>query len=77
MMIHLGHTPDDGFQERESTCSKSVAPCVSGFGSPKGCGSANTPRIGYISGVDSSGSGLRVGLFLSWAHPPDSQDFWM
>ena len=31
MMIHLGSTPDVGFRERESTCTKNAAPCVSGF----------------------------------------------
>lgn len=45
MMIHLGSVSNGVIQKREVTCSKSVAPCVSGFGGQRGCGNANTTRI--------------------------------
>jgi len=68
MVIHLDSVSDNVILEREVTCSKSAAPCVSGFGGQKRCGKCQHHQDhSHVNEVDFSGSGLQVGLFLSWA----------
>ena len=55
MMTGTGSTSDDGFRERESTCSKSAASCVNGF---SGQGTLLCLRISIFSHL--------ISVFWTW-----------